>query len=268
MKILVCVKQVPATGTVPVNAKSYTLERDKAQMVLNPVDGCCLENALQLKEQYSGTVTLLSMGRPEAEKMLRSLSAIGGDEFYLISDPVFAGADTYATASVLCRAVKHLGGFDLILCGERTIDGETGQVGPELAAMLDWNFAGYVTKFTLLEDGRMRCRCQDGDFCYPFPLVASVSRNCVLRFPGLASLGRAGRTQIRILDSRMLGGKAESLTKVIGIQRKEVQRRKAVWYPPNQPGIRRLLEEAGMMMALKENEKRMDHGKDPGYKMV
>lgn len=250
MKILVCVKQVPATGAVPVDAKNYTLERGKAQMVLNPADGCCFENALRLKEQYGGTVTLLSMGRPEAEKMLRSLSAVGGDEFCLISDPTFAGADTYATASVLCRAVKYLGGFDLILCGERTIDGETGQVGPELAAMLDWSFAGYVTGFTLLEDGRMRCRSQDGDSCYPFPLVASVSRNCVLRFPGLADLGRAGRTKIRILDSGTLGGKAESLTKVIGMQRKEVQRRKAVWYPANQPGIRKLLEEAGIMTAI------------------
>lgn len=178
--------------------------------------------------------------------MLRTLSAVGGDAFYLASDPAFAGADTHGTAQILRRCVDLLGGFDLILCGERTVDGETGQVAPSLAAMLDWRFAGYVTDIPLLTDGLAVCCQTEKRPEYPLPLVASVRRCCMLRYPGLQGLGRARHTQVRVLDAKALGGAGISYTKVVSIEKREVKQRKAVWYPPDVQGVGRMMEDAGI----------------------
>lgn len=276
-EILVCVKQVPDSGEVPVEPGTYTLDRKRARMVVNPADECGFELALRLQEHYGGHVTLLSMGRPEAAKMLRSLSAVGGDAFYLASDPAFAGADTHGTAQVLRRCVDFLGGFDLILCGERSIDGETGQVAPSLAAMLGWKFAGYVTGISLLPGGLAEA-CQSGQMgagskekrfqpfelsaCqsmqmgikmeYSLPLVASVRRCCILRYPSLQGLRWAGHTRVTVLDAKMLGGAGESYTRVVGLKIREVKLRKAAWYPPDERGLRKMMEELGIWPDLIE----------------
>lgn len=258
VKILVCVKQVPDSGEsqATLDSKSHTLRREKMRMTLNPVDGCCFETALRMKEKYGGSVSLVSMGRPETADMLRSLSAIGGDAFYLISDAKLAGADTYATAFVLGRVVQFLGGFDLILCGERTTDGETGQVGPSLAAMLEYNLAGGITEIELRkeEGGYAVCYTAKGGLEYPLPLVATVKRNCVLRYPTLTGLRRAVGREIRILDVSLLGADVESLTQVIAVERKEVGKRRPVWYLPEKEGLKRLLTESGLNAAIGMDE--------------
>ena len=136
MRMLVCMKQVPDTTEVKLGA-DYTLERDFVAQVMNPADESALELALQLQDKHGGEVTVLSMGPERAQSMLREALARGAHHAVLMTDRAFAGADTLITAACLCTAVRALGGFDLILCGRRAIDGETGQVGPMLASMLD-----------------------------------------------------------------------------------------------------------------------------------
>lgn len=252
LNMAVCIKMVPATGAVSVNQKDFTLERKKTEMVPNPADCSCFETALRLKEKYGGSVALISMGRPETESQLRALAAVGGDSFFLITDPAYAGADTYATARVLCRAIQYLGGIDLILCGERTTDGETGQVGPELSAMLGWKFAGCITALEMLPEGRMRCTGRTGISEYPLPLAVSVRRNCVLRYPGLKGLRRAGQVAVNQLNAELLQERPQSLTRVISMQRKEVSRRKAVLCPTDESGILDLFGKLGLDRAFPE----------------
>lgn len=140
LKILVCVKQVPDTENMKVDPATNTLIRTGPAMT-NPYDEYALELALGLKEKHGGSVALLSMGPQGAEEALRDCLALGGDEAYLLCDRRFAGADTLATSYTLSAAIRHIEGesgapFDLIFCGKQSVDGETGQVGPELAEAL------------------------------------------------------------------------------------------------------------------------------------
>lgn len=153
MKIIVPIKQVPESGEVKMDSETGTLIRGGAEAVVNPLDLYALEAALRLKEQYGGTVSALSMGPAAAEKALREAVAMGCDEAVLVSDPQFAGSDTYATSYILSRAISVIGGGDLIITGERAADGETAQVGPGIAAWLDIPLATYVSKIEGLEQG-------------------------------------------------------------------------------------------------------------------
>ena len=146
MKIIVCVKQVPDAKDVRLDPKTNTLARDGVQSIMNPYDRHALEEAVRLKEQHGGTVTVLSMGPPQAEDMLREAVSCGADEAVLVSDRAFAGADTWATTYTLSMAIKKIDDFDLILCGKQAIDGDTAQVGPGLAERLAIPFVAYVRK--------------------------------------------------------------------------------------------------------------------------
>lgn len=137
MKIIVCLKQVPAATSVSIDPVTAQLVREGVESVLNPFDYHALEAALTLKDQTGATVIALSMGPLKAEEILREAVAMGCDQSVLLSDRVFAGSDTWATAYVLQLAVRKLGGADVILCGKQAIDGDTAQVGPQLAAQLD-----------------------------------------------------------------------------------------------------------------------------------
>ncbi|MFC1999963.1 electron transfer flavoprotein subunit beta/FixA family protein [Chloroflexota bacterium] len=136
MNIIVCIKQVPAGQTVPVDPVTGALKREGVGGVINPEDLCALEEALVLREKHNGDVTTLSMGPPQAEEALREALAMGVDRAFLLCDKIFAGSDTLVTSFVLSQAVRKLGSFDLILCGKQTSDGNTAQVGPELAERL------------------------------------------------------------------------------------------------------------------------------------
>ena len=148
MKIIVCVKQVPDAKDVRLDPKTNTLSREGVQAIMNPYDRHALEEAVRLKEQHGGTVTVVSMGPPQAEEMLREAVSCGADEAVLVSDRAFAGADTWATTYTLSQAIKKIDDFDLILCGKQAIDGDTAQVGPGLAERLDIPFVAYVRKIT------------------------------------------------------------------------------------------------------------------------
>lgn len=137
MKIAVSIKHVPVSSDVSVDPVTHALIRENAEGMVNPADLNALEQAIALKESTGATVTAFSMGPADAEKSLRTALAMGCDEAVLVTDRAFAGADTVATARVLASALAHCGGFDLILAGNQTSDGATGQVGPMLAALLD-----------------------------------------------------------------------------------------------------------------------------------
>ncbi len=137
MKIIVCIKQVPDAKDVRLDPKTNTLSREGVQSIINPYDRYALEEAVRLKEKFGGTVTVLTMGPPQAEAILRESVSCGADEAVLVSDRAFAGADTLATTYTLSQAIKKIGGADLILCGKQAIDGDTAQVGPGLAVRMD-----------------------------------------------------------------------------------------------------------------------------------
>jgi len=135
MKIVVCVKQVPDTNEVKIDPKTGTLIRDGVPSIINPDDKNALEGALQLKDTYGGHVTVITMGPPQAKVALEEALAMGADEAILVTDRAFAGADTLATSHALAAAIKNLD-YDIIFAGRQAIDGDTAQVGPEIAEHL------------------------------------------------------------------------------------------------------------------------------------
>ncbi|SKC58861.1 electron transfer flavoprotein subunit beta/FixA family protein [Maledivibacter halophilus] len=143
MKIVVCIKQVPDTTEVKLDPKTGTLIREGVPSIINPDDKSGLEAALRLKDEMGAEVTVLTMGPPQAEKALREALAMGADKAILLSDRAFAGADTWATSSTLAAAVKNLE-YDLIIAGRQAIDGDTAQVGPQIAEHLGLPQISYV----------------------------------------------------------------------------------------------------------------------------
>lgn len=137
MNIIVCIKQVPDTNEVKLNPETGTLIRDGVPSIINPDDKAGLEAALRLKDQHGAKVTALTMGPPQAEAALREALAMGADEAVLVTDRAFGGADTWATSSTLASAIRKIGDFDLIVTGRQAIDGDTAQVGPQIAEHLE-----------------------------------------------------------------------------------------------------------------------------------
>lgn len=135
MNIVVCIKQVPDTTEVRIDPKTNTLIREGVPSIINPDDKAGLEAALRLKDKYGAHVTVLTMGIPNAEAALRETLAMGADEAILITDRAFGGADTLATSTTLASALKNLD-YDLIITGRQAIDGDTAQVGPQIAEHL------------------------------------------------------------------------------------------------------------------------------------
>ncbi|MEW6617763.1 MAG: electron transfer flavoprotein subunit beta/FixA family protein [bacterium] len=152
MKIIVCIKQVPETSAVRIDPNTHTLIREGVKSIINPFDMNAIETALQLKEKYSGEVVAISMGPPQAEEALREAISLGVDEAVLLSDKAFAGADTLATSYTLSMGIKKIGEFDLIICGKQAIDGDTAQVGPELAQMLNIPQICFVRKIVEIKN--------------------------------------------------------------------------------------------------------------------
>ena len=143
MNIVVCLKQVPDTTVVKIDPKTGTLIRDGVPSIINPEDKHALEAALQLKEAHGGKVTVVSMGLPMAKAALREALCMGADKAILITDRAFAGADTLATSKALAGALKKLE-YDIIFAGRQAIDGDTAQVGPEIAEHLNIPQVTYV----------------------------------------------------------------------------------------------------------------------------
>jgi len=164
MKVIVLVKQVPNTTEVKLDPKTGNLIREGIESIINPDDRHALEAAIQLKEAASAKVTVLSMGPPQAIDAVSEAMGMGADEGVLLTDRAFAGADTWATSTTLGKAVETLGVFDLILCGRQAIDGDTAQIGPQVADYLKVPQVSYVIAVEEIKEKSIvvRRRLEDG----------------------------------------------------------------------------------------------------------
>jgi len=180
LTILVFAKQVPDTKNVTGKAMKDdgTVNRAALPAIFNPEDLNALEMALQLRDRFGGKVVVATMGPPAAANILRHALYMGADETVLVTDRKFAGADTLATSYTLACAAKKIGKFDVILCGRQAIDGDTAQVGPQLAEKLDIPQLTYVEEVQQVADGKLRAKCQiDGGFEVvetPLPALLTV----------------------------------------------------------------------------------------------
>ena len=246
--ILVCIKAVPAAQS---GTAEQTIQREKCSLQWNIADEAALEAALRLKSG-TGNVTVLTMGPSKLAEPLRELLGRGVDHAVLLTDPCLSGADTYATTYALSAAIRALGRFDLILCGRRAIDGETGQVPPMLAAAMDMPC---ITNVEHIEEcsGKLnlRRRLEDRAVTVSFssPMVVSVCEYAYgLRLPGIAAMRRAREKQVRQLTAAELGlspeecGLKGSLTKVVHMDKKFPGLRNCAMEEDFAAGARKLLE--------------------------
>lgn len=160
MNILVCIKQVPDTTEIRIDPVKNTLIRDGVPSIVNPFDAYALEAAARIKDKDPSTqIVLLSMGPEQAKNALKECLSLGGDKAYLVTDRAFGGSDTLATSYILSSAIRKLeeteGKFDIIFCGKQAIDGDTAQVGPEIAEHLDLPQVTYALE-VFVEDGKVR----------------------------------------------------------------------------------------------------------------
>lgn len=153
MNIIVCLKQVPDTTEVRIDPVTNTLMRAGVPSIINPDDRNALEQALEIKDKREDvTVTVLSMGPPQAEVALKEALAMGADDAVLLSDRAFAGSDTWATSTALASGIKKIGDYDIILCGRQAIDGDTAQVGPQIAEHLGLPQITYIEELDIQDD--------------------------------------------------------------------------------------------------------------------
>ncbi len=158
MKIVVCMKQVPDTTEVKLDPKTGRLIRDGVPSIMNHDDKNALEAALSWKDQDpSVEIVALTMGPPQAETILREALAMGADSAILLTDRAFGGSDTWATSFIIAQAIRKIGNADIIFCGRQAIDGDTAQVGPQIAEKLGIPQVTYVKKATL-ENGKLICQ--------------------------------------------------------------------------------------------------------------
>lgn len=228
MNVIVCLKQVPGTTKVKINPETNTLVRHGIENITNPFDTYALEEGIRIKERYGGKVTAITMGPPQAEKMLREAISTGADAAILLSDAAFAGADTLATSYTLSRAITKIGEYDLVICGRQSIDGDTGQVAPELAETLAIPFVAYVSKIEEVDKGQIRVQrmVEEGHEVIemPLPAVITVVKEInIPRLPSLRGLTRAKSAVIPLWGVQELGadpgrvGLAGSATRVTRI---------------------------------------------------
>ena len=217
LNIVVCIKQVPMVTELPWDEKTGTLRRDLAAGMMNPACKHAVEAALQLGETHGASVTVLTMGPPAAEEVLREALAMGAHRAILICDRMLAGSDTYATSFVLARAIQQeVQGFDLILCGAYTSDSETAQVGPQLAEELKLPAAAYAEQLDIT--GRtLRVRRLVDNFRetleMEFPALITVSMERYQpRYASFAGLNEAfTEADISVLNAEALGITAANL---------------------------------------------------------
>ncbi|MCK4580165.1 MAG: electron transfer flavoprotein subunit beta/FixA family protein [Dehalococcoidia bacterium] len=214
MDILVPIKQVPDMERVRFDKEKGTVDRSSAPGEINPFDLNALEAAVQIKEKLGGTVTTISMGPPQAESALRDALSRGADRAVLLVDRAFAGADTLATSYTLASGIRKLGKFALIVCGEKTVDGDTGQVGPEIAEWLDMPHVAYVSEIREVGE-RVTVVCEmEGDRYLiesPLPLLVTVTKDInVPRLPAFADKLKARKAEIEKWTAQDLSAVADS----------------------------------------------------------
>ncbi len=155
MKIIVCIKQVPGTTKVDIDPETGVLKRDGIDSKMNPYDLYALETAFQIVEAVEGSITVVTMGPPQAEAIIKEAYMMGADEGYILSDRQFAGSDVLATSYTLAQGIEKIGDYDLILCGKQTTDGDTAQVGPAMAEHLNIPHVTWVGAINEVHEDRI-----------------------------------------------------------------------------------------------------------------
>lgn len=210
VKIVVCVKQVPDTTEVRINPETNTLIREGVASILNPFDLYAVEEAIRIKEKLGGTVTVLSMGPPQVAESLRETIGMGVDEAVLLSDRAFAGSDTLATSYALSKGIEKIGAVNLILCGKQAIDGDTAQVGPEIAEKLGIPHITYVKKINEISETEMTAERMNEDgyerVKMPLPALITVVKEInEPRMPSLKGMMRAKKAVIPTWSAADIG---------------------------------------------------------------
>lgn len=216
MKIIVCVKQVPDTNEVKIDPQKGTLIRDGVPSILNHDDANALEEALKIKDTTPDTtITVITMGPPQAKEMLQECIAMGADDAVLLSDRALGGSDTWATSNALAAGIKKIGDYDLIFAGRQAIDGDTAQVGPQTAEKLGLPQVTYVKEFKMEKDEiTVKRALEDGHE------VIRIKTPCVLtaiqdlnkpRYMSIRGIFKAAKQDIKIWNAEDIG---VDLTKV------------------------------------------------------
>ncbi|MBF0547185.1 MAG: electron transfer flavoprotein subunit beta/FixA family protein [Candidatus Riflebacteria bacterium] len=239
MEIIVTVKQVPDTNDVKIDPTTGTLIREGVPSIVNPEDRHAVELALGIREKYGDAkITVISMGPPQAEVALREVLAMGADEAILLSDRAFAGSDTLATACAIYYAIKKIGKFDLIICGRQAIDGDTAQVGPQLAEFLGIPQFTYVIDAEI-KDGRILTTRQLENGSQRLETKLPVLLTCVKeanipRIPTLKGCISAYRQkQVKVWNAEGVGAPISS----IGLKGSPTQVRRTFQPPARGEGI-------------------------------
>ncbi len=235
MDIIVCVKQVPDPENAKMDFQTGKVIREGVKNIINPFDLYAIEEAIRIKEKLGGSVTVISMGPPQAEEALREAIAMGADKAFLISSKAFAGADTLATSYTLAMGIKNTGRFDLIICGKQAIDGDTAQVGPGIAAHLNIPEITFVRKIDEITDKYLVAeRLVEGGYEVlksPLPCLISVVKEInIPRLPSLKGKMNAKKAVIPVLTEKELNvdmnriGEKGSPTQVIKVFSPELKK--------------------------------------------
>lgn len=241
MRIIVCIKQVPGTSKVEMDAATGVLKRSGVDSKMNPYDLYALETALRIKEQIGGSVAVVSMGPLQAQAVIKEAYMMGADEGYLVSDSKFVGSDVLATSFTLSQAIQKIGGFDLIICGKQTTDGDTAQVGPELAEFLGIPHVAWVRTIPKVSNDRILVE-QDLAESYElvemgYPCLITVEKDIYQpRLPSYKLKLATAERAVKILTYKDLGEADKSLyglegsaTQVERIFPPEVNREQFLW---------------------------------------
>jgi electron transfer flavoprotein beta subunit len=218
VRVVACIKQVPDTQEIKMDPERGTLIRKGVPAIINPFDLHAIEEGLQLVEKFGGEVVVLSMGPPMAEDAVREAISMGCADGILLTDRAFAGADTWATAYTIAMGVKKIGDFDIIVAGKQATDGDTGQVGPGVAAQLRIPVITYVVKLDEIDPDKktlkVRRLVEAGEEVVEstLPCLITVVKGInVPRFPSLIGKRKAKKADIKIWGNEDIGCEGEKI---------------------------------------------------------
>jgi electron transfer flavoprotein beta subunit len=262
MNIIVCIKQVPDPrefSKITIDPVRKTIVREGIQAVINPLDRHALEEALRIREKYGGKVTVVSMGPPQALEACKEALAFGADEAVLLCDKLLAGSDTLATAYALSKAIRRLKPYNLILCGNETVDGSTGQVPPQLAEFLELPHVTRVRRIELVDDGKAivesvlehGCRVVEVKLPAVLAVVKEINTPRILSVFGIVAAASKKIIQWSVSDIEAdigMIGLEGSPTRVTDVFTPEIKRRCEIFKGPVEDAVKqavRRLREIG-----------------------
>lgn len=253
MNIIVLIKQVPDPEKNAGMKEDGTLNREESQNIVNPYDMNALEEALKLKDQYGGKITVISMGPPKAEQALRKALATGADEAILVTDRKLGASDTLATAYALSQTIKKIGNYYLVLCGMQAIDGDTAQVGPQIAERLGIPQITYAEKIEIKNDILIVRRVVEGGYeivessCPALITVTNTANEP--RLGNLKSIMKANKEKIPYWDAAHIEaddkkiGREGSPTKVKKIEKPEQKEQGIIFQGAPEEAVQKFLEQ-------------------------